>query len=125
MIDLAANGDSYAAAINKNGLIVGVNNGSAVAWFDGKVQDLNQLVPALPNNLRLIFASDVNSFGQIVGGLLDSNSSINNSGVFVLTPIPEAETWLFLGTGIAMLMLRKRPRITFAACREEPSPAIG
>jgi probable HAF family extracellular repeat protein len=66
-------GDSIARAINNNGDVVGqsyttMNNTNVHAFIysNGVIQDLNTLLP-VGSGWTLLFATDINDYGQIVG----------------------------------------------------------
>jgi probable HAF family extracellular repeat protein len=76
----ALSGDvaSGAVAINDAGEIVGISidpagNLRAVYWHDGKPVDLNTQVAA-GSNLYLLWASDINNHGEIIGWGLDTST---------------------------------------------------
>jgi probable HAF family extracellular repeat protein len=83
MQDLGSTADepySEAHAINNRGQIVGLgccagNNLRALLWQDGRVLDLNTLIPAT-SGWYLVGAGGINDRGQIVGG------GINPQGQF-------------------------------------------
>lgn len=76
-------------AMNASGLIVGSSQVSgkqvAVLWKDGKVQNLNDLLPS-GSNLVLSRATGINDSGTIVGTASQTTSSGTQTVGFVLTP---------------------------------------
>lgn len=69
--------NSLAYGINDEGQIVGqsidsLGNSRAFIWEDGKIYDLNGLVP--PGTPYLLFAGDINDFGEITGETYDQNT---------------------------------------------------
>jgi hypothetical protein len=46
---------------------------SSDIWQNGKITDLNSLVP--PGSLPLVYAGDINDRGEITGGALDTNTN--------------------------------------------------
>jgi probable HAF family extracellular repeat protein len=106
---LDAGGD--ALAINDAGVSVGSLNGHAVLWNDTTPIDLNSLVDKskVPLGWMLTNATDINNKGWIVGEATELSTGLTHA--FVLSPVPEAESYvLFLaGLGlIATLSLRRR-----------------
>jgi probable HAF family extracellular repeat protein len=82
---------SLASGINDRGQVVGgscdINfNCKAVLWQSGMIFDLNRLI-ASSSSLFLIFASDINSQGEIVGQAFDQSSA--NTPAFIA--VPDAE----------------------------------
>lgn len=63
---LDATGASAALGINNRGTIVGISHDRAVAWFDGRIADLNALAPQA-GGWVLRCATGVNDDGWIVG----------------------------------------------------------
>jgi probable HAF family extracellular repeat protein len=82
-------GDTMSAAwgINDQGQIVGQSIGAAgsraVLWQNGVITDLNTLIPQ--GSLTLVYANDINSSGDIVGGA--SNSTTGDSPAFLAIPV--------------------------------------
>jgi len=79
---------SEATGINEAGQIVGEScdqnfNCTAVMWQDGKIIDLNALIPAY-SPLYLIYANDINNCGEIAGQAYDS--STNESPAYEVIP---------------------------------------
>jgi probable HAF family extracellular repeat protein len=105
MTDLGTlGGDSSGAqSINNLGQIVGncLENGNSLAFIyeNGRMKDLNSMIPA--NSGWTLFAgTSINDSGQIVGyGYYGTVSS-----AFLLTPIPEPSTILLFGIGAIGLL---------------------
>jgi probable HAF family extracellular repeat protein len=78
------NNDAKAKAVNDTGVIVGGDgNGDAFAFANGRVVNLNTLIPAA-SGVTLTLANGINNNGVIVG-----DATINSSGQnvgFELTP---------------------------------------
>jgi probable HAF family extracellular repeat protein len=78
---------SVAWGINDQGQIVGQSIGAAgsraVLWQNGVITDLNTLIPQ--GSLTLVYANDINSSGDIVGGA--SNSTTGDSPAFLAIPV--------------------------------------
>jgi probable HAF family extracellular repeat protein len=78
---------SIAWGINDQGQVVGQSIGSAGSraflWQNGVMTDLNTLVPQ--GSLSLVYANDINSSGEIVGGA--SNSTTGDSPAFLAIPV--------------------------------------
>jgi probable HAF family extracellular repeat protein len=79
---------SLAFGINDRGQVVGQSIGAggsrAFLWQDGVMTDLNNLVP--PGSLPLVYANDINSAGEIVGGAFDPSTGA--SPAFLASPNP-------------------------------------
>jgi len=74
---------SGASDINNKGQVVGGSGGMAFIWQDGKMTDLNKLIPP-DSGWSLVTATDINDAGQIVG----VGKYKGRDGGFLLTPIP-------------------------------------
>jgi probable HAF family extracellular repeat protein len=78
---------SIAWGINGQGQVVGQSIGSsgsrAFLWQNGVMTDLNTLVA--PGPLTLVYANDINSSGEIVGGA--SNSKTGDAPAFLAVPL--------------------------------------
>lgn len=112
-------GGTDALDINNQGQIVGLfgapfggDQSLAVLWDAGEMYDLNAfLEPQLVQDGWALFsASSINDQGQIIGFAF--NHATNASGTFLLTPIPEPETYALLMAGLAGIgyTARKRKR---------------
>ena len=112
--DLGALGGatSYANGINDAGQVVGQSNGHAFLFINGKLTDLNSLIPA-SSGWNLWIANAINNKGQIIGTGTNPNGATR---AFLLTPVSEAPeptslTLLSLGAlGLAGHAWRKRRR---------------
>jgi probable HAF family extracellular repeat protein len=72
-----------AYGINNAGRVVGASGSKAFIWYNKKMYDLNELVPA-DSGWKLEVARDINNRGQIVGwGKLNGKSEYR---AFLLTP---------------------------------------
>lgn len=74
---LPGDSNSLAYGINDEGQIVGQSldaegNSRAFLWQDGKIYDLNGLVP--PGSPSLLFAGDINDLGEIIGEIYDQST---------------------------------------------------
>jgi len=58
--------------------------------------------------VALFFASSINDQGQIIGFAF--NHATSASGTFLLTPVPEPETYAILVAGLGLLGLTARKR---------------
>ncbi|MGA2577340.1 MAG: hypothetical protein ABSH24_15080, partial [Bryobacteraceae bacterium] len=83
-------GDSFSVAwgINEQGQVVGQSINSSGAsraflWQNGKITDLNTLIP--PGPLSLLYANDINDAGEIVGGAYNSTTGV--SPAFMAVPL--------------------------------------
>ena len=80
---------SEALGINESGQVVGVSYGAGFShprgflWQDGRMMDLNSLIPA-GSNLTLQVAGDINDRGEITGTAFDS--STKTSPAFLALP---------------------------------------
>jgi probable HAF family extracellular repeat protein len=105
-------GRGCAWSINDNGAIVGYsyvdNTRHAFIWQGSSpIVDLNSLIdPA--SHWTLMEGRAINNGGQIAG-MGSYNYSTHG---FILTPVPEPASLVFLGMGAAVLLLRRRPRIS-------------
>lgn len=106
---------SYAFAMNDVGLIVGRSEGSfsyqhATLWDNGTIIDLNSLLDASNVSAGWVLdeATGINENGWIVGKA--TNTLLGVSHAFILSPVPEPETYTMLISGLSMLgfVLRRR-----------------
>ena len=114
MFDLGSAGSwSEATAINNAGQIVGRSNldryghqhfATAALYENGKWTSLDLLLDAKVEWSRLFDAFDINNRGQIVGfGYFDDGTGNNKDHGFLLTPVPEAKSWVMLLAGWSLL----------------------
>lgn len=97
---------SYAWGINDSGQVVGEMGTSAFLYSNGSLQDLNILADASAAGWQLYSALDINNNGQIVGeGKL--NGIVH---AFLLTPVPEPESYAMMLAGLGLVGLRIRQR---------------
>jgi hypothetical protein len=82
-----ADGITSVQDMNEMGWLVGYDgtNSTAIAWIDGYLYDLSDLVPNL-GNVKLSYAFAVNDIGQITVAGFDA---AYNPVAYLLTPIPE------------------------------------
>lgn len=109
--------DSYAAAINEKGWIVGSSQADvadpswhAALWRDGQVIDLNSYLEP-DSQWVLQTATDINENGWIIGKALNKTTGLTQ-GYMLMAPVPEPETYgLFIvGLGVvAASKWRRRP----------------
>jgi probable HAF family extracellular repeat protein len=101
--------DGAAHAINDAGLIVGASYGYsdayalATLWQDGKAYDLNTLLVDGQGPYDLRDAIAINASGQIL-----ASAGWSGGNLFLLTPVPEPETYALFGVGLLSLMLVRR-----------------
>ncbi|HKY01459.1 MAG TPA: hypothetical protein VJM53_02785 [Burkholderiales bacterium] len=117
---------SLATDTNSDGLVVGygadTDSLNAFVWSEAEgMLDLNNLLSGndpLKGKLHMIYATAINDAGQIlVTGRLDNG----NDQAFLLSPIPEPETYVFMLGGLVLLArkcLNREPRSS-----ESPSRA--
>ncbi len=109
LLDLGApDGEvSYGGAINNAGLVVGgITQGAgihATLWNGSTAVDLNKYLDpsAVAAGWTLAFASGINSDGSIVG--YATNDQLNVTRGFVLTAVPEPETYAMLLAGLCLV----------------------
>jgi probable HAF family extracellular repeat protein len=109
-------GDSSEAnAINNAGVVVGWSDtddgdSSATLWAGTAVIDLNTFLDSntVNDGWVLVEASGINDQGWIVGDAY--NSSTQQTHAFLLTPVPEPETYamLLFGLGVMGMALRRK-----------------
>jgi probable HAF family extracellular repeat protein len=105
-------GGTDALDINNHGQIVGQfgapfggDQSLAVLWDAGDMYDLNSFLDPqqVDDGWALFFASSINDQGQIIGFAFNHVTSA--SGAFLLTPVPEPETYALLMAGLGLLVL--------------------
>ncbi len=109
-INPSADASSVAAAVNDSEWIVGSSGPKApnsrgvraVLWRpNAKMEDLDSLVDLSHSNFsRLSDALDINALGEIVGTGRGRDSALH---AFLLTPIPEVQTWSCLLLGLLLV----------------------
>ncbi len=98
-------------AINNSGLVVGDSYSSlhAMLYTNGAIQDLNALIN--PNSgWHLTSATGINDLGQIIGA-----GSFNGlQQAFMLSPVPEPETYMMMigGIGLVGFATRRKKKLT-------------
>jgi len=116
-LDTLGGTNSQALALNNSGQIVGwseLADGSqhATLWNGTSLIDLNSLLdPALVSaGWVLIEAAGINDYGAIVGRASNSNLGIEWGHAFLLSPVPEPETYAMLLAGLGLMgaMARRR-----------------
>jgi probable HAF family extracellular repeat protein len=92
---------SRVSDMNSRGDVVGfMDSRGAFLYRDGELTVFNELPEFQGIDLRLRAASGINDHGQIVGW----GSAINGKGfAFLLTPVPEPETWALMAVGLVAL----------------------
>jgi probable HAF family extracellular repeat protein len=113
MQDLGTLGERFSSAfdINNHGEIVGwtdvTGHDGRLAFFyaDGQMRTLDSMVLGAPTiSFGMAFA--INDAGQILASGLDTRAQA--WGSYLLTPVPEPDTWLMLGCGAVVLLCRQR-----------------
>jgi probable HAF family extracellular repeat protein len=106
---------SEANAINNAGQIVGSSNGHAFLFDQGRMFDLNSLMP-IPN-VTLVNAISINNLGQIMVWGEDPYIQNSNMQEYLLTPtslgqaefrVPEPSTFALFGLVASILIVRHR-----------------
>jgi hypothetical protein len=98
--------------LNNTGEVAFVSNGHLMLFDGGTLQDLTSLFDGLgytPDDVPAI-----NDRGQILVNCLNAENPADNSGTFVLSPVPEPSTFVLLGFGAVSMMAyawRKRRRM--------------
>ena len=109
--------NSVANAINENGQIVGnsllTGNAAvhAALWNGTSLTDLNSFLDASTSaDWVLRSANGINDNGWIVGDAVNVNSGVTHA--FLLTPVPEPETYAMLLAGLGLIgaMAKRRGR---------------
>lgn len=100
---------SQANKINSLGQIVGNSGDHAILWSDGKVLDLNNLVPGL-SGWTLEDAVDINDQGQIAVNAINVGGSIREAFLLTPTSVPEPTTLVLFALGLPALLCAKKLR---------------
>jgi hypothetical protein len=107
-------GPGAAHAISDSGWVIGpglesLAGGPAFLWRpDAGRKDLASHVDLSGTGFTdLGYVTDINAFGQILGVARLPDGSYHS---YLLTPVPEPETWLFAALGAAFLLVRLRRR---------------
>ena len=112
MTDLGTLGgtNSQALALNALGQVVGwseLADGSqhAMLWDGTSLIDLNSFLdPALVSDGWVLKeAAGINDHGAIVGTVINPLLGINDGHAFLLSPVPEPETYAMLLAGLMLL----------------------
>ena len=96
-------------AINDNGWVIGNSYGASnftpfLRLPGQNVADLNSFVDLTNSSFSsLTYAADMNSLGDIVGFGLAKDGSTH---AFLISPVPEVQTWLFLLVGLTFIWWR-------------------
>ncbi len=119
-----AGSGSSAFALNDDGYVVGNSASSqgvssAFIWHASfGMQDLNLLIDSadpMSGTFRIFSALDINNSGQIVAqGLVDGDARQHS---FLLTPVPEARTYVLMLVGLLFVAAISRLRATGATRR--------
>ncbi|MEW6119221.1 MAG: PEP-CTERM sorting domain-containing protein [Pseudomonadota bacterium] len=118
VIDLGSfGGNSNATGINDLGQVVGVSltatgDRRAFLWDGTAMVDINSFLDSgtVAEGWALLDAADINDKGQIVGKAYNSLSGQYSS--YLLTPVPEPETYAMMALGLAMVGWRMRIKRT-------------
>jgi uncharacterized membrane protein len=86
--------NAQAMALNNNGWVVGISQSAgtdfdATLWIDGRPMDLNALTTNLPNDMYLVYATDVNDSGQIAALARAADGNLYPVLLTPTAPIPE------------------------------------
>jgi len=97
-------------AMNDSGQVVGSSTFDAILWTDGNVINLNRFLDdSLVNQgWNLTKATGINNNGWIVGEAVNQQSNLTHA--FLLTPIPEADTYIMFVAGLGLLGFMARSR---------------
>jgi probable HAF family extracellular repeat protein len=99
--------DSFGNAVNAFGQVVGtlITAGGEIThaflYSNGRMTDLNDLIPAGSGFTFLASASGINDAGQITG---TGTTSSGATQAFLLTPVPEPPGLVLLGIGTGGLL---------------------
>lgn len=95
--------DGEALAINDGGQITGTSGGHAVLWDQTTPIDLNSFLDAsiISEGWVLTAATGINEKGWIVGSAVNNQNNITHA--FLLTPVPEPETYAMLLAGLGLV----------------------
>lgn len=96
-------GAGFAYAINNAGEIVGRKGAHAALWNGTSYTDLNSFLDAsmASEGWELIDAKDINDMGWIVGTAY--NYKLGQNRPYLLTPVPEPESYAMLLAGLGLL----------------------
>lgn len=102
-------GPGEAVALNNAGEVIGklysqdpFSDDIPLLWKDGVQYNLNDLIP-VEAGWEIMYASDINNLGQIVGyGQINGQEH-----AFLMTPVPEPATLCLLALGGLILTRRK------------------
>lgn len=107
---LSGTGTSFAFAINSAGQVVGTSDRRATLWNGTSVFDLNSLLDAkaVRAGWVLIEATGINDSGWITGNAYNELTDVSHA--FLLTAVPEPESYalMLVGLGIVGTALRRR-----------------
>jgi probable HAF family extracellular repeat protein len=102
--------ESSAHGINNHGDIVGESwhgdDGRPFLYSGGQMYDLLSLIQPGPYNI--INAYGINDLGQI---LAYGGNAAGESRTFLLTPVPEPETYALMLSGLLMLIIRSKRKL--------------
>ena len=95
-------------AINNSGVLAGSNDGRASIWNGTTVLDLNSFLDAsmVSEGWVLTGAFGINDSGWVVGEA--RNRSMGITHAFLLTPVPEPETYAMILAGLGFLAFARR-----------------
>lgn len=106
---------SWAADINNLGQVVGSSKGVATLWNGMVAFDLNTFLDAATRDAgwMLTYATGINEQGWIIGNAI--NVVTNASSAFLLTPVPEPETYALMLVGLIFVVRVARRRGSMAS----------
>jgi probable HAF family extracellular repeat protein len=107
---------SIPADINNHGQIVGYGPGErGFLYSEGVMTDLNALLLPADRNFVLVGASDINDRQQILAtGCFTGQDAPSGCFGALLSPIPEASSWLMLLSGAVLIGVRRARRAPWA-----------